>query len=161
MRVEPGKKALIILDHVGNSWKFGLPDDIREWTLEGRKKKKGKSEPTGPQLRHCDNCLAIFRAPLANCPNCGKQYLVEGRLPDEEEGELKEIAAEQHRLHRRREEGMTKGLEALVALAKERGYKPGWAGARHAARQGHKPGSREFYKAIAEARRIFQNGGSA
>lgn len=35
MRVAPGKKALLILDHVGNCARHGPPDLERIWTLEG------------------------------------------------------------------------------------------------------------------------------
>ena len=39
MRYKPNKRAIII-DHVGNYARFGLPDAERNWTLEGRKKEK-------------------------------------------------------------------------------------------------------------------------
>jgi len=163
LRPEPGKKHAIILDHVGNSWKHGLPCDLREWTLEGRTKKNGKAEGGGPQLRHCGECFAIFPASLGmTCPVCGFEFTTRGRLPEEEDGELKEIEAEEHRkarLQSRREEGMARGLEELVELARDRGYKAGWAGARHAIREGHQRGTREFYKTMNEAKRLFANGG--
>ena len=38
LRKSPGKDKAIILDHVGNWSRFGLPDDDREWTLEGKPK---------------------------------------------------------------------------------------------------------------------------
>ncbi|NBK24934.1 MAG: DEAD/DEAH box helicase, partial [Spirochaetia bacterium] len=38
LRKSPGKDKAIILDHVGNWSRFGLPDDEREWTLEGKPK---------------------------------------------------------------------------------------------------------------------------
>ena len=41
MRYRPNKKA-IILDHVGNYSRHGMPDDDREWTLEGNPKKHQK-----------------------------------------------------------------------------------------------------------------------
>lgn len=37
MRYKPNKRAVII-DHVGNYARHGMPDDDREWTLEKRKK---------------------------------------------------------------------------------------------------------------------------
>ena len=39
LRKSPGKDKAIILDHVGNWSRFGLPDDDREWTLEGQAKR--------------------------------------------------------------------------------------------------------------------------
>ncbi|MFN4244505.1 MAG: DEAD/DEAH box helicase, partial [Tepidisphaerales bacterium] len=40
LRTAPGKEAAIILDHVGNSQRHGLPDDPREWSLLGRGARK-------------------------------------------------------------------------------------------------------------------------
>lgn len=38
----------IILDHAGNIDRHGMPDDPREWSLDGQPKKGGNSEPTQP-----------------------------------------------------------------------------------------------------------------
>ena len=157
LRVEEGKRHLVILDHVGNSWRHGLPDDAREWTLEGRKRGKGKVEPGAIALRHCSKCFSIFPAVCSACPNCGAEYLIRGRLPEEEDGELQEIEAEEHRRARkqsRREEGIAGGesLEALVALGVERGYKPGWAVMRWALQQGIRRGTPEYKQLFGKAR---------
>ncbi|HEX6216705.1 MAG TPA: DEAD/DEAH box helicase, partial [Vicinamibacterales bacterium] len=45
LRIAPGKTSAVILDHVQNSMRHGLPDDPREWSLLGREaKKKGGAE---------------------------------------------------------------------------------------------------------------------
>lgn len=136
LRVEEGKEECIILDHVGSCYQFGLPDDEREWSLEGRKKRKGATE-AGPALASCPApCFAIFSATLLACPSCGKEREPSGREdPEEVDGELVEIDPEEHRRQRRREEAMARGMEDLVALARERGYRPGWAAHRYAARK--------------------------
>lgn len=124
----------IILDHVGGSMRHGLPDDEREWTLEGTRGKKAPEE-TGPPIRLCKDCFAMYRATLPACPNCGViPEQTEASLPKTVEGELEEIDPEVHRRMRRREQGRTEGLEALVKLARERGNKPAWAGILHATR---------------------------
>ena len=43
MRYKEGKRAIII-DHVGNYARHGMPDDIREWTLEKKEKRNIKKE---------------------------------------------------------------------------------------------------------------------
>lgn len=68
MRFKPGKTA-IILDHVGNYLRHGLPDDKREWTLK-TKKRKTKNEI---RVRTCPNCYAVLRATATNCPQCGAE----------------------------------------------------------------------------------------
>ena len=152
LRVEEGKDALIILDHVGNTWLHGLPDDEREWPLEPSRPGKGDDDPAVPALRHCSECFAIFRAGTAACPQCGHAYQVEAKLPDEKEGELEEIDAEAHRRKRKkgREEGRAVTLRDLVILGIARGYKPAWAGIRFASR--HSQVTRG--QAIADAHRI-------
>ena len=128
LRIEKGKDSLVILDHVGNSWRHGLPDDAREWSLESKPHRRSKSddEPL-PSLRHCSECFAIFKASLPACPSCGFVYVVQGRTPDEIEGELVEFEAARHRRMRKLEERSARGMYGLVTLAVERGYKFGWA----------------------------------
>lgn len=129
LRIEEGKDALIILDHVGNTWRHGLPDDEREWKLEFTRSRSA-TEDLGPALRHCPVCFAVFRASLSACPHCGRSYQVEAELPTQEEGQLQEIEAEAHRLKRQRryEVGCARDLEELVKIAIARGYKIAWAG---------------------------------
>ena len=57
--------------------------------------------------------------------------VVEGRTPDQEEGELVEFEAARHREMRRHEERSARGMHGLVTLAMERGYKFGWAARKH------------------------------
>ncbi|WP_292018423.1 DEAD/DEAH box helicase [Megasphaera sp. UBA4382] len=68
MRFKPGKTA-IILDHVGNYLRHGLPDDKREWTLK-TKKRKTKNEI---RVRTCPNCYAVLRATATRCSQCGAE----------------------------------------------------------------------------------------
>ena len=65
MRYMPGKTAIII-DHVGNCYLHGLPDDNREWTL----KPKAKQENI-VKIRECHECFAVYPPTLEKCPYCG------------------------------------------------------------------------------------------
>src|SRR5690606_28870388 len=60
MRYKPGKTSIII-DHVGNVHRFGLPDAKREWSLEGFKKNSSRNEPQ-LKIRQCENCFAVYNA---------------------------------------------------------------------------------------------------
>ncbi len=155
LRPESGKAYALILDHVGNTWRHGLPDDEREWTLEGARKRRKPTEETAPPIRVCEQCFAVYRVSLPACPVCGAVPPKSERRtgPDVVDGELQEIDAEEHRRRRRWEEGRAAatGLEALVILAIERGYKASWAGIRWALRSGTERG-----KAINEARKLFR-----
>jgi superfamily II DNA or RNA helicase len=89
MRYKEGKTA-IILDHVGNYTRHGLPDDEREWTLEPKKQKmRCKSK-----VKTCPNCFAVVPAGEPVCPNCGYRFKEERKTPEVIEGVmLQEISS--------------------------------------------------------------------
>jgi len=70
MRYLPNKQAIII-DHVGNYVRFGLPDDDRQWNLSGRNS-KGKVD--APDIHTCQYCYQVFYEWTADnrCPYCGE-----------------------------------------------------------------------------------------
>lgn len=114
----------IILDHVGMIKEHGLPDDEREWSLEGRVKKAGEASIA---TRTCPECFAVHK-PSPYCPECSHEYAVttKGRHIEEMAGELAEIDVDAIRRERKQEVGRAKTLPELVALAKARGYSKGW-----------------------------------
>jgi superfamily II DNA or RNA helicase len=134
LRPQPGKTA-IILDHAGNVLRHGLPDDEREWTLQGRPRKRGKGErPPEVRVTQCPVCFACH-APAPICPACGHVYETQGRDIEHVEGELERIDADEFRRQRQREVGRARTLEELEAIAETRGYSKGWAFHIYRARQ--------------------------
>lgn len=145
-----GKTELIILDHTGNSARHGLPDDPREWTLEGIKKTSRKADPDEIKIRQCDQCAGVYRAGLPACPYCATPAAIVGRKELEIiEDELREIDLSIARQERKREQGAARTIRDLVELGKRRGLaKPGeWAAITYAARQGRKPRPHEYNEA--------------
>jgi superfamily II DNA or RNA helicase len=131
LRPAPGKQAAVILDHVGNVHRHGFPDDHREWTLE-----EGARRATGtaaPSVRTCPECFAAFK-PAPICPACGAACApIKSRKIQQLAGELTELRREavrqriEERTALRRQQQTARTLPQLLALAKERGYSPGWA----------------------------------
>ena len=86
----PGKSDVIYLDCVGNCLNpaLGLPDDDREWNLEGIKKNP-KDKPT---KKRCPECLRPIPISARSCPICGHLFKeteeAGSRQPEEREGEL-------------------------------------------------------------------------
>jgi len=128
----------VLLDLVGGFGRLGMPDDDREWSLEGRKKNDREVENLT-----CERCFATH-APARCCPECGFVYPVKardslglGRVLDEVEGELEEIDVAALRRERLREQSNAESLDDLVKLAMARGYKSPekWAGHVWTARQ--------------------------
>jgi len=150
LRPAPGKSEAVILDHVGNAHRHGLPTDEREWNLAGRRRREGVSIP----IKDCPVCFCSFPTAAQVCPECGHLFLVEER--DEQrrglqqlEGELVEVTGTRHRpkpnqQQRPRRTHPAAGcrtFEQLLQREQERGYKPGWARHVWAARQHNKANS--------------------
>lgn len=90
-RPYPEKEYGYVLDHVGNTLRHGLPDMPREWSLNGRKKKKKKDAADNVPIMQCPDCFAVHE-PRPICPECGHVYKASQiRLPKEVEGTLVEI----------------------------------------------------------------------
>ena len=90
LRSAPGKDRAIILDHVGNWSRHGLPDDEREWSLDGVTKSTGESK-----YKRCPDCLHPVAKSARVCPHCGHQWTETAeaieRIPEETEGQLVSI----------------------------------------------------------------------
>jgi superfamily II DNA or RNA helicase len=125
LRPSPGKTEAIILDHAGNSIKHGLPDDLREWSLADREK-RNRAEQAEVAVRQCEECFYVYR-PAPACPCCGHVPPVKVREIEVIEGTLEEVRQERERANNRREVGKAETLDDFLKIARERGYKPGWA----------------------------------
>jgi len=127
LRRKSGKTA-IILDHVGNSARHGLPDMDREWSLQGAGKKKRERDPDDIGIKQCKYCGAVNASTEKNCRECGKEFEVKARTINQVEGNLEEIKeAEKASFVRLR--AAAQDLEALVEIGRQRGMKNphGWA----------------------------------
>lgn len=140
MRPSAGKLRCFLLDHVGNVGKVvdgvfkprhGLPSMIREWSLDGRVKKKGakKAEDKPLDVNQCPKCWHVH-SPAPSCPKCGHVYEVKARKYDEVDGQLQKVTPEMAAVQakeKRMEVGRAQTLEELERIAAERGYSRGWA----------------------------------
>lgn len=125
LRPFEGKAEAIILDHAGNSLTHGLPDDVREWSLEDREKRR-KAEKAEVAIRQCTECFFVYR-PAPKCPQCGHVVEVRAREIEQVEGTLEEVRRDPVKVQARREVGRASTLADFQRIAAERGYKPGWA----------------------------------
>lgn len=121
-----GKPHGLIIDHVGNCGrvvdgefvpKHGLPHQDRDWSLKGRKRKKGAAATAEVvAIRQCPECYAAHD-PAPACPACGFTYKVRAMKPPERvEGELVEVQDEQAAtLAARRAQAAARTVQELVA----------------------------------------------
>ncbi len=127
LRISEGKTEAIILDHAGNCERHGLPDDEREWSLDGRQKKKRSEQDAVIRIRRCPACLLVSKPGIPICPGCGFVFSTASREIEEKAGELVEINAQLLRKQKLNEQRSCRSLEELIELGKRRGYKnPGW-----------------------------------
>lgn len=96
LRILLGKTHGIIIDHVGNVIRHGLPDMKREYSLD-RRDKKSKAPSAEVQLRSCLNpsCLAVYERYNVACPYCGfKPVPVSRKTIEAVDGDLIELSPE-------------------------------------------------------------------
>lgn len=122
LRPHPGKTEAIILDHAGNTMRHGMPDDEREWSLEGRPKQTRQAMDKVECVRTCPKCFAAAKLTAPCCPYCGSAFLAKPREVKERDGELEEVNRLALR-ERRVEQGRADTLQALIELGKQRNYR--------------------------------------
>jgi DNA repair protein RadD len=134
MRVADGKRDAILIDHVGNVLAHGMPDEEREWTLEGRAKRS-----TAAPVVICPACYAAHR-PGPRCPSCDHIYeatrasrmsarVREGDLVEVGDADRPKTSAYQVKEMVRqafRQESDFGIRLALQQIQREQGYKPSW-----------------------------------
>lgn len=91
-----GKSHAIIIDHVGNTLRHGLPDSPRVWSLD-RRERRSRSTPSDViPTRVCLNaqCMGVYERVLSACPYCGHIAIPAGRsTPEQVDGDLFELDA--------------------------------------------------------------------
>lgn len=132
LRPQLGKTA-IILDHVGNYTRHGLPDDLRSWSLTETIKPKQEYREDGKlTVRQCPQCYFTFPTGPDICPNCGASVV----MTREELKNIKEIRLEEIKQERRERAAETvkdkdvrelRTLQEFQEYAKQHDYKSGWA----------------------------------
>lgn len=153
---EPNKVAIII-DHVKNFERFGLPDTDREWSLKPKPKKD--DGPHAPPLGACPKCRAVIPAGCQTCPECGFVIVTEEMKEDklrEQLGILTEVknlvevppskippkgfgdgigflgqySEPKRERPKYRRQGSATTPEEFLQIAKRKDYKIGWVAAR-------------------------------
>lgn len=84
LRPHSDKEYTLLIDHVGNVVRHGLPCSPRKWTLDRVERRKSNKS----MIRICSNvdCAAPYERELKECPWCGTPAIVMergGRVPPE------------------------------------------------------------------------------
>ena len=76
-------KVAVIIDHVGNCFRHGLPNAPQEWTLDSKPKKKRIQEIS---IHQCPKCYQVWMTAQRTCPYCGYVPPIAEREVKEEAG---------------------------------------------------------------------------
>ncbi len=128
LRIAEGKEKAIILDHAGNTHRFGLPDADRTWTLEGLQRDTKRAAA----MKRCAICFATTYVSATKCSECGHIFVSVSRVNIRQvDGDLEEVEAEAARVQSRVEQAMAGDRDGLIQLGRMRGYKSpeAWADA--------------------------------
>ena len=136
-------KTAIIIDHVGNYERFGLPNSERDWRtaiVTKDKKTKKKQQNDSLSIVQCDFCFRVFeRSDIKNgtCPGCGNPIKVR-KAPEVTNDQLQEVIQDRKNLVEKIISDNTKlaiagkklselhTYKELKAYADLHGYRPGW-----------------------------------
>lgn len=95
LRPLEGKAHAIILDHVGNISRHGLPDAPRAWSLDRRERRASKGPSDAIPTRTClnENCMSVYERVLLSCPYCGREAPPPAQRgsPEQVDGDLAEL----------------------------------------------------------------------
>jgi len=130
LRTAPGKKDALILDHAGNTIRHGIVKDINitsmcDGSAESRAKRK-KKEKTELGPRVCKSCSAVMAYSDQQCPQCGtpvRKYTTLIHIDDE----LQKIGSVKIVDHKIVAELMKNFFAEVSYIAREKGYRDGWA----------------------------------
>ncbi|PGS81655.1 DEAD/DEAH box helicase [Bacillus cereus] len=130
---KPNKTAILI-DHVGNYTRHGLPNEDREWTLQGISKTRTTYNVGGELIiKQCEQCFGCFdSSEYKSCPYCGHEpELTERELENIKDIELQEITeAKVQELKTRVSTYVTpdmcENVDELVEYKNQHGLKSGW-----------------------------------
>ena len=93
LRLLEGKQWAIIIDHVGNVQRHGLPDAYREWTLDRRERRSRSKVQEGMiPVKTCTKCTGVYEAIYKECPFCQHVPVPAARsAPEFVDGDLYEL----------------------------------------------------------------------
>lgn len=94
LRPAPGKQYAIVIDHVDNWVRHGLPDKPRMWSLDRRERRSKTTIDTVVQVKNCLNetCMAVYDRIHKVCPFCGYMNPIQQRSsPEQVDGDLIEL----------------------------------------------------------------------
>ena len=128
LRPDPNdpNKVAVIIDHVQNYIRHGLPNAHHDWSLASNPPKRDK-----PLVKACKHCQLVVPSNTKICPACGYEFKGDYHAPDTHEyhGQVAELAlpsANKKTVDTPTVKHPFTKPEEFLAVAKNRGYKIYW-----------------------------------
>lgn len=142
LRTCDDKSDAIILDHVENWRRHGIPTEDRTWSLDSPK--RTKRQETKIPLRMCPRCYAVAPPSSKPCSQCGHELTADDRRrPELKNGVLIQIDEATAAAARKRDRELkiksARTLAELIAVGKELNYNAGWAHKRYSLLSKYRP----------------------
>jgi DNA repair protein RadD len=132
LRPAPGKLNCTVLDHAGAVFEHGFVDEPIEWTLKEDERarnprQEARKERRVPKLVACPECASVMWQ--GQPCGCGWRPREWGRSVDVLDGDLAEVGRDRQKPKAPAPTMFDKQefYSMLDYVARERGYKPGWA----------------------------------
>jgi DNA repair protein RadD len=131
LRPAEGKHDVVILDHSGAVFRHGLPEDRVEWTLDPERRAiapqhQERQSRRESKLLECSQCQTL-RVGGMPCPNCGFQPRRPAEYVRHIDGDLGLVTNGRARDTEYDPETRRQWHSMFAHIARDRGYKPGWA----------------------------------
>jgi superfamily II DNA or RNA helicase len=143
LRPSSGKTDCLILDHAGNTFRHGFPDDEIKWALETDRRAQNLTQLArggqGTQsLTNCPECSAV-RQQGKPCPACGWRPRSKAAAVEVAQGELGLVGRDRSVVVNISDEERRRFYRMLLFIAMQRGYQSGWAKHKYRERFGSWP----------------------
>lgn len=130
LRPAPGKADALVLDHAGAVFQHGFVDDPITWTLHEDQRAENKAHSArgqykAPALTTCPECRAV-RLEGQSCPICHWRPVTRPQHVDIADGQLGAVDRNRSVAKPSDDESLN-FYRQLLYIARERGYKDGWA----------------------------------
>lgn len=128
LRLSEGKTDCLILDHSDTGLRLGLPDEIEYFDFidapaeAARKEKRDKEEPLP---KKCPHCQYLKKPKERVCPSCGFEAIKRSEV-ETVDGELIEFR-KKGKPEKPTYDDKQSFWSGALFIARERGYKRGWA----------------------------------
>lgn len=139
IRACEGKSDAILLDHAGNTLRFGLPQDFVVPDLNSRDRQTAATKRNERKMATCSDCGFVLEPGRMICPNCGIDRKARASSVSYVDGELIEYGSGARGKVTHTAANKREWYQGLRWHAEMKGHSDGWAYHKFIAKFGTKP----------------------